>query len=193
MSAHAPPSWQVDADHRLRQAIQRPSPHCDARPDPADISLLVIHAIALPPETFGGDNIDALFMGTLDCDAHPYYDGLRGVRVSAHAVIFRDGSIRQYVAFDQRAWHAGESQWRGRTRCNDFSIGVELEGSPTQPFEAAQYQSLVALSRALLAHYPRLSADTIAGHADIAPGRKIDPGPQFDWGRYRLALGQALA
>lgn len=192
MSPHAPQSWQVDADHHLRQARQRPSAHHDARPDPADISLLVIHAIALPPETFGGDSIDALFMGALDCDAHPYFETLRGVRVSAHAVIFRDGSVNQYVAFDRRAWHAGVSQWRGRERCNDFSIGVELEGSPTQPFTAAQYQSLVALSQALLARYPRLSTDTIAGHADIAPGRKVDPGPHFDWLRYRRTLAQAL-
>lgn len=171
------------AEHRLNAARQLQSPHADARPDARDISLLVIHAIALPPGTFGGPWIDDLFMGRLDCDAHPYFDTLRGVRVSSHACIFRDGSITQYVPFDLRAWHAGVSSFEGRSNCNDFSIGIELEGGDEQPYTDAQYTALGRVGDALLRAYPRLSIERIVGHADIAPGRKTDPGPHFDWPR----------
>lgn len=176
------------ATHRLDTARHRDSPHADARPDEQDISLLVIHAIALPPQTFGGPWIDDLFMGRLDCDAHPWFDGLRGLRVSAHGCIFRDGTITQYVPFNRRAWHAGKSAFEGRETCNDYSIGIELEGCDDEPFTDAQYATLGEATRALLAAYPQLSAERIAGHADIAPGRKTDPGPQFDWSRYRALI-----
>ncbi len=189
----------VDAHtHRLRGARLLASPNRDARPDPADISLLVIHAIALPPETFGtsdrsrdrsaGGYIDDLFLNRLDTAAHPYFAGLIGLTVSAHLCIFRDGLVHQYVPFDQRAWHAGLSRWEGRERCNDFSIGIELEGSDTQPFEDAQYAALVAATLAILERYPRITPARIVGHSDIAPGRKTDPGPCFDWPRFRAAL-----
>lgn len=175
--------------HRLAGVRWLPSSHCDERPDPGDIGLIVIHNISLPPDEFGGPWIDALFLGLLDPGAHPYFETLRGLRVSAHCCIFRDGGITQYVPFDQRAWHAGASEWRGRTRANDFSIGIELEGSDSQTFTDAQYRSLADLTRALFAAYPQLSAETLAGHSDIAPGRKTDPGPCFDWLRYRHDLG----
>lgn len=186
-SSSSPP-WRVDAQHRLAGARWLASPNHDERPQGSGIELLVIHAIALPPETFGGPWIDRLFTNTLDAGAHPYFAGIAGLRVSAHCCIFRDGSVTQYVAFDRRAWHAGASQWRGRARVNDFSIGIELEGSDTQPFADAQYQTLAGVSRALFAAYPQLSADTLAGHSDIAPQRKTDPGPQFDWARYRALI-----
>ncbi len=158
----------------------------------------MIHAIALPPETFGAPAgstscyIDDLFLNQLDRDADPYFATLVGLHVSAHLCIFRDGHIHQYVPFDQRAWHAGVSQWEGRERCNDFSIGIELEGSDTQPFEDAQYAALVAVTRVLLDHYPQLTPARIVGHSDIAPNRKTDPGPHFDWPRFRHALGRAV-
>jgi AmpD protein len=180
--------WQVDAAHRLTQARWLPSPHHDERPDPDDIALLVVHNISLPPDEFGGPWIDRLFTGTLDPAAHPYFESISALRVSAHCCVFRDGSLTQYVAFDRRAWHAGASQWQGRTRANDFSIGIELEGSDTRPFEGAQYATLAAVTRALFARYPKLGADALAGHSDIAPGRKTDPGPHFDWARYRALL-----
>lgn len=188
----------VDArTQRLRPARWIGSPNHDARPDPADVSLLVIHAIALPPETFGApagaatSYIDDLFLDRLDTAAHPYFASLDGLRVSAHLCIFRSGALHQYVRFDARAWHAGVSRWEGRERCNDFSIGIELEGSDTQPFEDAQYAALVAATRAIVAAYPRITPARIVGHCDIAPGRKTDPGPHFDWPRFRAALAAA--
>jgi len=165
--------------------IKRPSPHFDERPPGEKISLLVIHNISLPPGEYGGDCIDDLFMGTLDCGAHPYFRDLEGVRVSSHYLIRRDGTLVQYVDPDKRAWHAGVSAWRGRERCNDFSIGVELEGSDDVPFAEPQYETLVALTRSLFARYGELE---IAGHSDIAPGRKTDPGPWFEWDRFRAAI-----
>jgi AmpD protein len=183
------PRFEVDRlAHRLAPARQLASPHCDERPDPADLSLIVVHAISLPPCEYGGPWIDDLFLGRLDCHAHPYFAGLRGLRVSAHLCIFRDGSVTQYVTFDRRAWHAGESSYAGRTRCNDFSIGVELEGCDERPFEDAQYQTLAGVSAALLRAYPGLAAPRIVGHSQIAPGRKTDPGPFFDWARLRRLL-----
>lgn len=173
---------------RLDGARFLPSPNHDERPDPADISLLVIHAISLPPDHFGGPWIDDLFLNRLDPQAHPYFAAIHTRRVSAHACIFRDGAITQYVPFDRRAWHAGASIFEGRARCNDFSIGIELEGCDTQPFSDAQYTTLAAAARALLPHHPRITPRRIVGHCDIAPIRKTDPGPHFDWARFRAGL-----
>ena len=174
--------------HRLDGATFLPSPNHDERPDPADISLLVVHAISLPPDQFGGHWIDDLFLNRLDPQAHPYFATIHTRRVSAHACIFRDGAITQYVPFDCRAWHAGVSSYNGREHCNDYSIGVELEGSDTLPFTDAQYASLAAMTGALLRRYPALTPRRIAGHSDVAPGRKTDPGPHFDWARFRHSL-----
>ena len=163
----------------------RPSPNCDERPPGTAIDLLILHAISLPPGAFGGPGIDELFLNRLDPSAHPYYAGIAQLRVSAHFVIRRDGRCTQFVPCVKRAWHAGESSWRGRERCNDFSIGVELEGTEDVPFENAQYLALARVTQALLRAYP--IAD-IAGHAEVAPGRKTDPGPHFDWPRYRRLI-----
>jgi AmpD protein len=178
----------IDAAGVLAGVRQLASPNQDERPDAEDISLLVIHNISLPPDEFGGPWIDALFTNTLDPHAHPYFATLRDARVSAHLCIFRSGEVTQYVPFRRRAWHAGVSRFDGRTGCNEFSIGIELEGCDTQPFTDSQYESLAAVTRLLLREYPRLTRDRIAGHSDIAPGRKTDPGPHFDWRRYRDAL-----
>jgi N-acetyl-anhydromuramoyl-L-alanine amidase len=164
----------------VRQVL---SPHCDARPRGVVAELIVVHGISLPAGEFGGPWIDRLFAGDLPPDAHPSFRDTAALRVSAHAVIRRDGAITQYVPFGMRAWHAGQSQYQGRAGCNDFSIGIELEGTDAIPYTDAQYASLVALVTALLAAYPALGADRIAGHSDIAPGRKTDPGPAFDWPR----------
>lgn len=169
----------VDADGWVREARHARSPNFEARPAGTVPTLLVVHNISLPPGEFGGDAIEALFLNRLDCDAHPYYQRhLRGVRVSAHFLIRRDGELVQFVSCDERAWHAGASEFFGRPRCNDFSIGIELEGADDVPFDAAQYATLGALARTLAARYPIAA---VAGHADIAPGRKTDPGPHFDW------------
>ena len=158
-----------------------PSPNHEARPAGAMPTLIVVHNISLPPGEFGGDAIGELFQNRLDCSAHPYYDThLRGMRVSSHFLIRRDGALEQFVSCDARAWHAGVSSFCGRERCNDFSIGVELEGTDDVPFEPAQYETLTALVRVLVERYP---IDALAGHSDIAPGRKTDPGPFFDWTR----------
>ena len=163
----------------------RLSPHHDDRPEGEKVSLLVIHNIALPPGEYGGPYIDDLFMGRLDPQAHPYFKEIEGLRVSSHYLIRRDGSLIEYVPPDKRAWHAGESSWKGRSRCNDFSIGVELEGSDDVPFSEPQYETLVALARRLTERFGPLD---LAGHSDIAPGRKTDPGPWFDWERLRASL-----
>jgi AmpD protein len=157
-----------------------PSPHHDRRPDDAEISLVVIHNISLPPGEFGGPYIDDLFRGRLDPRAHPYFEDVARMRVSSHFLIRRDGELVQYVPTELRAWHAGASSWKGRERCNDFSIGIELEGADDVPFEEAQYETLLHLLGALRARYGDLD---IAGHSDVAPGRKTDPGPCFDWSR----------
>ena len=163
----------------------RRSPHFDERPEGEKVTLVVIHNISLPPGEFGGPHIDELFMGTLHPGAHPYFAGLAGVRVSAHYLIRRDGSLIQYVEPDKRAWHAGASSWKGRERCNDFSIGIELEGADDVPFSEHQYETLARLTRALFEKYGELD---IAGHSDIAPERKTDPGPFFDWDRFRASI-----
>jgi AmpD protein len=177
----------------LTGARQVLSPHCDARPAGTVAELLVVHGISLPPGEFGGPWIDRLFTGTLPPEAHPYFRELAAARLSAHALVRRDGAIVQYVPFGERAWHAGASQYRGRSTCNDFSVGVELEGTDDTPYTEAQYQRLAALAAALLAAYASLSAEHIVGHSDIAPGRKTDPGASFDWPRFRALLSKRLA
>lgn len=158
------------------------SPNRDARPPGQAIELIVIHSISLPPGQFGGDVVDALFLNRLDCSAHPYLAQLVGLRVSSHFFVRRDASVAQFVPCGERAWHAGASQWRGRTRCNDFSIGIELEGVDDVPYTESQYAVLIDLIVRLQARYPIVD---IVGHSDIAPGRKTDPGPAFDWDRLR--------
>ena len=161
------------------------SANYDPRPAGTEIDLLVIHNISLPPDQFGGKAIVDFFTNQLDITAHPYYAQLKDVRVSSHFLIRRDGRILQFVPCVQRAWHAGVSSWQGRTRCNDFSIGIELEGSDFVPFTDRQYAALARLTRRLRCKYPLRS---IAGHSDIAPVRKTDPGPYFDWPRFRAAI-----
>lgn len=163
-----------------RQAF---SPNFDARPEGEAITLVVIHNISLPPGEFGGPGVEQLFTNCLNPAEHPYYAGIHQLRVSAHFFLRRDGELIQFVACTQRAWHAGVSHWQGRERCNDFSIGIELEGADDQPFTEAQYQTLRPLLESLRASYP---ITAIAGHSDIAPGRKSDPGPLFDWSRISL-------
>ncbi|HYK25444.1 MAG TPA: 1,6-anhydro-N-acetylmuramyl-L-alanine amidase AmpD [Steroidobacteraceae bacterium] len=182
-------SLQVDAATGLLIGVRQVlSPHCDERPSGAAVDLIVIHGISLPPGEFGGPWIDRLFTGCLPADAHPFFRGIVASRVSAHALILRTGEIVQYVPFERRAWHAGPSQYGGRSSCNDFSIGIELEGTDDRPYADAQYERLAALIEALLVSYPALSRDRIAGHSEIAPGRKTDPGPAFDWARLRGLL-----
>lgn len=164
------------------------SPNFDERPAGASVELLVIHAISLPPGEFGGRGVEELFLNRLDPAEHPYYASIAELRVSAHFFVRRDGSLVQFVACAKRAWHAGDSSWRGRSRCNDFSIGIELEGSDDVAFESAQYEVLATLTAALQRAYP---IRDIAGHSDVAPGRKTDPGPHFDWARYRSLLPTA--
>ncbi|MBW7903586.1 MAG: 1,6-anhydro-N-acetylmuramyl-L-alanine amidase AmpD [Rhodocyclaceae bacterium] len=170
----------VDAGGWLAAVRREPSPNRDARPAGEAPTLLVVHAISLPPDAFGSDDILDLFANRLRVERHPYFAGLRDLRVSAHFLIRRDGELIQFVSCDERAWHAGVSCWRGRERCNDFSIGVELEGCDARPFEDVQYVRLRELADVLRRHYPLAE---IVGHSDIAPGRKTDPGPCFDWTR----------
>ena len=164
------------------RARRVPSPHENERPANADVDLVLLHSISLPPGCYGGDEIERLFTGRLDADAHPYFAGLRDLKVSAHFVIRRDGEVLQFVDVSRRAWHAGASSWRGREACNDFSVGIELEGLEGLAFEASQYEALVPL---LCALRRRLPIAQIAGHEHVAPGRKGDPGAGFDW--HRLA------
>jgi AmpD protein len=173
----------------LEAARQAPSPNRDARPPDSRVDLLVIHNISLPPGRFCGGSIEELFLNSLDFDRHPAFAALRGLRVSAHFLIRRRGELLQFVPCDLRAWHAGVSSWAGREHCNDFSIGVELEGTDERSYTAAQYRRLVWLTRALRERYP--IAD-IVGHSDIAPGRKTDPGQAFDWPSYRALLAHGI-
>lgn len=184
-SPAAPVKFTLGADGWCDQVLRIASPNCDARPQDASIDLLVIHNISLPPGQFGGAQICDLFTNRLDCDAHPYFDQLRTLRVSAHFLIRRDGAVIQFVSTNDRAWHAGASSFGGRQRCNDFSIGIELEGTDFEPFAEPQYAALAGLTHALQARY-RLT--DIAGHEHIAPGRKTDPGPFFDWQQYCRSL-----
>lgn len=176
---------QINAAGLLEQVHFIPSPNCDERPPECAINLLVIHNISLPPDEFGGNGVIELFTNQLDPTAHPYYPLLRDLKVSSHFFIRRDGEIIQFVPCTRRAWHAGISCWQGRNCCNDFSIGIELEGSDILPFEPIQYDRLIMLTSTLLKTYP---ITDIVGHADIAPTRKTDPGPYFDWQYYRQTL-----
>lgn len=186
MRRAAQPAFVVDTDGIVSGVRFLPSPNCDERPASAVIDLLVIHNISLPPGEYGGDDIARLFTNTLDHSAHPFYDTLKGLRVSSHFLIRRDGEVLQFVPCGRRAWHAGVSAWQGRSQCNDFSIGIELEGSDHDAFTDAQYRTLGLLVRALRSAYPIRAA---AGHSDIAPDRKTDPGPAFDWTRFLAAAG----
>jgi len=178
----------VDADGLVPRARFIPSPNFDERPDPVSITLAVIHGISLPPGVFGGAGIVELFTNRLDPNADPYYESIVDLRVSAHFVILRTGELLQFVACTKRAWHAGASVWQGRERCNDFSLGIELEGTDTTPYSAIQYRMLARLLKALHRRYPFRH---VVGHSDIAPGRKTDPGPAFDWPRLeRLIAGK---
>jgi AmpD protein len=172
---------QIDAAGWYAPARRIDSPNCDARPSESGITLLVVHNISLPPGEFGGPGVEQLFTNHLNPGVHPYFATISALRVSSHFFIRRDGELIQFVPCTKRAWHAGASSWRGRERCNDFSLGVELEGSDDQPFTDAQYARLNDLIQSLRATYPMLT--DLAGHADIAPGRKSDPGPYFDWKR----------
>lgn len=169
-------------------AVYLASPNCDERPPDTAIELLVIHNISLPPGKFDGTAVSDLFLNRLDPNAHPYFAEIAGLRVSAHFFIRRDGTLLQFVPCLMRAWHAGQSSWGGRERCNDFSVGIELEGTDDTAFGAAQYEQLGALGRALYTRYPVIAS---VGHSDIAPARKTDPGPYFDWPRYRASLQRA--
>ncbi|SER50053.1 1,6-anhydro-N-acetylmuramyl-L-alanine amidase AmpD [Halopseudomonas bauzanensis] len=176
---------QIDtASGWLRGIRHCPSAHFNARPEGADISLLVIHNISLPPGQFGTGCVQQFFSGTLDRQAHPYFAEIAELRVSAHFLIERDGAVTQFVSCWDRAWHAGQSCFGGRENCNDFSLGIELEGTDDEPFAEAQYASLIALTRVLQQAFPRITRTRITGHEHIAPGRKTDPGPCFDWPHY---------
>jgi AmpD protein len=172
----------------LRTARQVASPNFDERPTGVAADLIVVHGISLPPDEFGGPWIDRLFTNTLPSNEHPYFATVADRKVSSHLLIRRDGELVQYVPFHRRAWHAGVSQYRGRERCNDFSVGIELEGADTIPYEPAQYRALAHTILTLCAAYPSLSLERVAGHSDIAPGRKTDPGDVFDWARLRALL-----
>lgn len=168
------------------------SPNCDDRPAGVEPDLIVVHGISLPPGQFGGPWIDALFMNTLPADGHPFFAEVADLHVSAHALVRRDGGIVQYVPFQRRAWHAGESRWQGRERCNDYAIGIELEGTDASAYEPAQYAALARLVARLCRAYPTLSPDRIVGHSDVAPGRKTDPGIAFDWPLLRALVRYEL-
>jgi AmpD protein len=169
----------------VRQVL---SPYCDERPDGLTVDLIILHGISLPPGEYGGPAIEQLFTGNLSPDGHPYFAVVAGLRVSAHALIRRDGEVVQFVPFGARAWHAGVSSHEGRGACNDFSIGIELEGTDDGPYMDAQYLRVAALVRALCAAYPDLTPARVVGHSDVAPGRKTDPGEAFDWRRLRVLL-----
>ncbi len=189
MSISPPLGWLSDV-RRLT------SPNCDPRPSGSAPELIVIHGVSLPPGQYGGPWIDRLFTNSLPAEADPYFATIQDLRVSSHVLIARDGALTQYVPFSMRAWHAGSSNWCGREACNDFSIGIELEGTDDEPYDERQYPVLAALITSLQLAYPTLASGAIAGHSDIAPGRKTDPGPAFDWRRLErwvAAAGGRLA
>ncbi|HGG58483.1 MAG TPA: 1,6-anhydro-N-acetylmuramyl-L-alanine amidase AmpD [Gammaproteobacteria bacterium] len=182
---------KLDVDTRtglMGGARYAPSPNCDDRPSGEEISLVVIHGISLPPGEFGGDEVEAFFQNRLDASAHPYFREIEGLRVSAHLFIRRDGRIVQFVPFHRRAWHAGESCYAGRTGCNDFSIGIELEGTDDLAYSDQQYAVLNEVLRSLFTSYKRLDNHSVVGHCHVSPGRKTDPGPAFDWKRIGCAV-----
>jgi N-acetyl-anhydromuramoyl-L-alanine amidase len=176
----------------LHGAAQVDSPNHDARPAGVAPELMVVHGISLPPGEFGGPWIERLFTNRLPADGHPYFAEVASLRVSSHVVINRDGTVTQYVPFNERAWHAGKSSYHGREACNDFSIGIELEGADSIPYESVQYHALAKIVAALCAAYPSLSIERLVGHNDISPGRKTDPGPAFDWPHARHLIAAAL-
>ncbi|MDQ7016318.1 MAG: 1,6-anhydro-N-acetylmuramyl-L-alanine amidase AmpD [Gammaproteobacteria bacterium] len=182
----------IDAQGWLLEARRQPSLNCDARPVGGLLTLLVVHNISLPPGQFGGDYIDALFCNRLNPADDPFFESIKGLKVSSHLLIRRDGEVVQYVPFQQRAWHAGVSSYQGRARCNDFSIGIELEGTDHLPYEEEQYRRLAAVIVILLRVYPSLSREALVGHCDIAPDRKTDPGAAFNWARLNALLDVAL-
>jgi AmpD protein len=185
-ASNAAESLAVDVGTGLLTGVRQvPSPNCDDRPSGVLPDLIVVHGISLPPGEFGGPWIDRLFTNTLPRDAHPYFAEVADLRVSSHALIRRDGEVVQYVPWHRRAWHAGVSSWQGRERCNDFSVGIEVEGADHQPYDSPQYAMLARVLVLLCRAYPSLSLDRVVGHSDIAPGRKSDPGPAFDWPRLR--------
>ena len=192
MSAAPKRGSQVDPAGWYPGARRVPSPNCDDRPAGVVADLVVLHGISLPPGEFGGPWIDALFTNTLPPDQHPYFAGVASLKVSAHALVRRDGEVVQYVPFQRRAWHAGVSSWQGRERCNDYSVGIELEGTDAAPYESAQYTALARLLAALMRTWPSLTPARIVGHSDVAPGRKTDPGVSFDWPLLRTRLSWEL-
>lgn len=182
------PKFSIDRQTGLLQPARYfPSPNFNQRPTGIDIDLLVIHNISLPPGEFGGDGIDRLFTNQLDAAEHPYYEQIHNMQVSSHLLIRRDGEVVQYVSFNDRAWHAGRSEYQGRNECNDFAIGIELEGTDDIPYEEAQYLNLAGVTNGIMQVYP-IGMEHITGHSDIAPGRKTDPGPVFDWAYYKELL-----
>ena len=182
----------VSPDHWLTKARRVRSPNQNARPDPEDISLVVVHGISLPPGEFGTRAVERFFCNALDCSADPRLADLEGVRVSAHLFVSRWGGVTQFVPFDCRAWHAGVSHWRGRGGCNDFSVGIELEGTDDSGYTNRQYRVLAAIIDTLIDRYPRIDRSAVVGHNEIAPGRKTDPGPHFDWRRLQEGLFESL-
>lgn len=191
---HAAPASLIDVGRGLLTgARQVASPNQDARPPGATLDLIVVHGISLPPGEYGGPWVDRLFTNTLPPDVHPFFATIADLRVSAHLYIRRDGACVQFVPFHARAWHAGASVWRHRVACNDFSIGIELEGSDTDRYEPLQYRRLAAVIAALELAYPTLASGGLVGHSDIAPGRKTDPGPGFEWPLLRSRLAAARA
>ena len=182
----------MSVSYQYIDAVCKVSPFCDERPDESDVSLLVIHNISLPPGQFGTQGVEQLFTGTLDAEEHPFYADIAHLRVSAHCVIRRDGAVEQYVPYNKRAWHAGVSSFQGRERCNDFAIGIEMEGTDELPYTDVQYQSLIKVSAGIISLYPAITLGRIVGHNDIAPGRKTDPGVAFNWTGYRQALSHYL-
>lgn len=197
----AEPARQVPSDQnittlretgKLPEARWCPSPNYGPRPDGASVSLLVVHNISLPPGQFGGTEIEDFFCNRLDHTAHPYFETIAGMQVSAHALIRRDGSMVQFVSLLDRAWHAGRSSFQGEEECNDFSIGIELEGADDVPYTEGQYRQLAATAHLIMAAWPAITPERLTGHCDIAPGRKTDPGPAFDWSYFRAVLANAV-
>lgn len=176
----------------LMDTLYIPSPNYDERPTDADINLIVVHGISMPPGEYGGPYIEHLFTNRLDPTLHPFFASIEGLTVSAHILVRRDGELIQFVPFHRRAWHAGESCFQDRKRCNDFSVGIELEGTDTDPYTDSQYEQLAELIACLMRHYPGITPERITGHSDIAPQRKTDPGPAFAWAKLRHELESRL-
>ncbi len=176
-------------DHWIKGVPHVKSPNCDERPEKTEISLIVIHCISLPPNHFGGEFINKLFTNELNPSTHPYFREIFKLKVSSHILVRRNGEIIQFVPFNKRAWHAGHSDYRGRVRCNDFSIGIELEGTEQMAYTNDQYTQLGLVVKTLIKYYPNLSVKNITGHSQIAPGRKLDPGVFFNWKRLKIIIG----